>query len=377
MPKPKKIEFECKVITPMFLAGADQNKPELRVSSLRGQLRWWLRALLGATSSTQSSTELFNKESEVFGSVDKVSEIMIKINVIKEASNSADNLFQQVQRDRSGMRYLWYSTKLGSNNRPYFEPEKTQFKVSFISKNDEALKKAVCAFWALSICGGLGTRSRRGAGSFSAKIIPSDVELNTLPEFNFELTPENFSKQFQKVAQIFGEFSSSGVAKDWASFSKVKIFLAGINEKTWEDAVNNIGNALQHFRVRRDSDYQNVEKFIQSGTVPKNVERAAFGLPLMFRYRSLPQNGNNAIVYLDTDDSDRRASPLWISIVKPSNGQYDAVLTYFESKFLPDGKKMCIKRGRDKEEVKQIPNKSIIESFVEEKLPNKKILLQR
>ncbi|MCL2104631.1 MAG: type III-B CRISPR module RAMP protein Cmr1 [Kiritimatiellaeota bacterium] len=34
-------------ITPTFLAGANQNTPEIRASSIRGQLRWWFRVLGG------------------------------------------------------------------------------------------------------------------------------------------------------------------------------------------------------------------------------------------------------------------------------------------------------------------------------------------
>lgn len=35
------------LLSPTFTAGVDQTKPELRVPSIKGQLRWWTRALLG------------------------------------------------------------------------------------------------------------------------------------------------------------------------------------------------------------------------------------------------------------------------------------------------------------------------------------------
>lgn len=381
MPQLKKVEFDCTVITPMFLAGAHQNKPELRVPSLRGELRWWLRALLGATS-VQSAAGLFEEEKKVFGSVDAISAVSVRLSVVREASSKAGDLFQQYQQ-MQGMRYLWYSTNLGQNNRPYFEPENTQFKVSFISKDDAALKKAVCALWALSICGGLGTRSRRGAGSFSAEITRSDIDQDLLPKFNANIDPQNFGEQFSKVEQIFGGFSSSGVQKDWASFSKVKIFRTGINAQSWQDAVNQVGNACQNFRNRRQPDYQSVRNFIQNHTVPQNIERAAFGLPLMFRYRTLPRNANSAIVSVNLD-SDRRASPLWISIVRlPDNrdnrdNRYDAILTFFESLFLPKNSGLTIKSGRQNPQlIPGISGTSIIQTFIEDKFPKKQVLLQR
>ncbi len=35
------------LLTPIFTAGVDQARPELRVPSIKGQLRWWARAVLG------------------------------------------------------------------------------------------------------------------------------------------------------------------------------------------------------------------------------------------------------------------------------------------------------------------------------------------
>lgn len=36
----KKIIFECEVVTPMFLAGADGKTPELRAPSIKGAIRF-------------------------------------------------------------------------------------------------------------------------------------------------------------------------------------------------------------------------------------------------------------------------------------------------------------------------------------------------
>lgn len=41
----KKITFEIETITPMFLAGAEQGKAELRAACLKGLLRFWWRAI--------------------------------------------------------------------------------------------------------------------------------------------------------------------------------------------------------------------------------------------------------------------------------------------------------------------------------------------
>ena len=52
---------EIEVLTPLFNRGAFQDTPELRVSSIRGMVRWWFRALGGAA----------DEEKEVFGGMKK------------------------------------------------------------------------------------------------------------------------------------------------------------------------------------------------------------------------------------------------------------------------------------------------------------------
>jgi CRISPR-associated protein Cmr1 len=44
------IHFNCEIITPMFLAGADTGQPELRPPSIKGAMRFWWRAVQRFTS---------------------------------------------------------------------------------------------------------------------------------------------------------------------------------------------------------------------------------------------------------------------------------------------------------------------------------------
>ena len=55
------LQFDCEVITPMFLAGADTDKPEIRPASIKGMLRFWWRALHG------SDPNYKKREAEIFG----------------------------------------------------------------------------------------------------------------------------------------------------------------------------------------------------------------------------------------------------------------------------------------------------------------------
>ena len=55
----QEITKELTFITQALLAGADQNKPEIRAPSIRGALRWWFRVLAGGRDVREEEEELF------------------------------------------------------------------------------------------------------------------------------------------------------------------------------------------------------------------------------------------------------------------------------------------------------------------------------
>src|SRR5438876_480025 len=69
----QEVTFEVETITPLFLAGADQTKAELRAPSFRGEMRYWLRALVGGLVGTDQEglTKVRDAETLVFGATDQ------------------------------------------------------------------------------------------------------------------------------------------------------------------------------------------------------------------------------------------------------------------------------------------------------------------
>lgn len=62
--------FDLQTVTPLFLAGADQTQAEfLRAPSLRGAMRYWLRALVGTFYGTDDVGlgNVIDAEKKVFG----------------------------------------------------------------------------------------------------------------------------------------------------------------------------------------------------------------------------------------------------------------------------------------------------------------------
>jgi len=78
------LKFKLETVTPLFCGGADKGLvPELRASSIRGALRFWLRALLGGVLGDRPD-EIFRHESQVFGSTDHASPVVVRIQAKRE-----------------------------------------------------------------------------------------------------------------------------------------------------------------------------------------------------------------------------------------------------------------------------------------------------
>jgi CRISPR-associated protein Cmr1 len=176
------VTFDLHTITPLILAGADQQEAELRVPSLRGALRYWLRALVGGMVGTDQEglQKVATAEKNIFGATDSGSRVLVRIH--------HDELKPQpLQREgynihtATGKDYLLWSA-LG--RRPCIPPD-ASFQVTFAirqydrEEGEAALQQALCAFWLLIQLGGIGSRSRRCAGSLA--VASSSGETFALP----------------------------------------------------------------------------------------------------------------------------------------------------------------------------------------------------
>ena len=63
------LEAVFRVVTPLFLGGADGTEAEIRAASLKGALRFWYRAT--SYSAGADITTIKKKEEEIFGSSEK------------------------------------------------------------------------------------------------------------------------------------------------------------------------------------------------------------------------------------------------------------------------------------------------------------------
>ena len=158
---------ELEFITPAFLAGANQNVPEVRVPSIRGELRWWFRVLGGTR----------DEENVLFGAVHGsvlASAVVLRVNNVVPVFGP-EITFSPM----SDKGYLYYFAKVSGNKdgvhrtqaSHYFAPG-TKFRLEVYLRrviDKDALDRLQSALLAFTTFGSLGLRATRGCGALSRK----------------------------------------------------------------------------------------------------------------------------------------------------------------------------------------------------------------
>lgn len=309
---------DLRLITPLFAAGADQRRPELRAAAVKSALRFWYRAvdpravLAEGRGGPRREDRIFGGSAEGLG----------RSPVLLEVTDTAKGVFRWEQvrgkldrfnegdgkHRKNGLRYLCYSLFMRPNDQRAALPPGLGVTLTMrgergaLDRLDEDGRRAwIAALWLLGNLGSLGTRSRRGLGSvqianwppFREKAWMRDAVL--LPNLAAAETPEQWQVEFQR---------GKGVLDRWFEvFEKEKyrgarwlhphlgenfrVALLG-GSTSWEEALNRAGRKLQDFRLRREPDYSDVKRALREERVPRRApERAAFGLPLTFWYSSM------------------------------------------------------------------------------------------
>ncbi|MFW0885026.1 type III-B CRISPR module RAMP protein Cmr1 [Candidatus Acidulodesulfobacterium sp. H_13] len=313
----KKIEFECEIITPMFLAGADGKTPELRPPSIKGAMRFWWRAMGGHLPS----------EANIFGgSGEKIEQSKVIIIISKQSieKSVADSLWSEIPHIEktskagkkykyNGLSYLLYSV-LMLNERPYIKDKQT-FNVELRSKNSDALKNAIASFWSLVHLGGIGTRSRRGGGNI---IVTNIVDKNNIiGETNIDFLLKGINgneiaewliKNYRIASLAVNKGKDTDFISEYSNLSISRFIISDHSFKDWKEALNDMGSKFALYRTSNKEDI--------FGT-------AAFGLPRKHIKTNKPKEVN------------RRSSPLIFKILKVGDKYYWMALR-LAGEFLPE-----------------------------------------
>lgn len=323
---PAKLTVTLETVTPLFLAGADpRGAPELRAPSFRGALRYWLRAALGGVLG-DDVTAVRKAEAAVFGSTDEgmggASAVSVRI---RHSALPPPVVFPQLARPPSGRDYLYWSMaasgRIERNNylpAKQYLPPGSRFDLTFAvrpgsSNHSDALKCASSALWLLIHLGGVGSRSRRTAGSLR---VHGDVEFQglrfTLRGGNAQEIAQALADGLRQVREICASASGgntgcavqSPTSFDVLHPTTCMVRVLGMWPSA-DAAVHAIGNWLREAR----------------SALPL-ARRTVFGLPMQ---------------RVELSGVDRRASPLWLTVIPVTNGEWAGIATLFRSRLFPTG----------------------------------------
>ena len=241
-------DYDCQIVTPMFMGGADPLKAELRAPAIKGALRFWWRALNGALP----TVELREKEGSLFGST-SAGQSKVKISIVASGlKRSIDPLPRHpvaVTSKGREMRinildYLCYGTyqwiKVSGRNeftKEYLQPGRFKLRIRVpesIAGQEEEIKKAL---YLLANFGGLGSRSRNGFGSIF------------IDDEYFKINPKAFISSLDLPANKL----------DYSALSTgVKLFKTK-EFQTWDGALAELGKAYRACRSNLEPKH-NYEK---------------------------------------------------------------------------------------------------------------------
>ena len=178
--------FNCEVITPMFLNGADGSTPELRAPSIKGALRFWWRAMNGHLP----IEDMKKAEGEIFGDTQKRSKIIIQEiswvdapNIVKVAKVP----HKEFKNDAINKGFA-FTIRCMLTKSEHF--------------NESQLKSL---FFLTLTLGGLGNRSRRGFGS---------VKIEGFDDVSIDL----IFKHLQNINRRFKQITEGGTTRIESDF---------------------------------------------------------------------------------------------------------------------------------------------------------------
>ncbi len=370
----KKLQVTLEIVTPLFLGGSNpRGEPKLRAASFRGVLRFWIRALLGGVLGDDTK-KIFEHESKVFGSTEHASPVIMRI---KHGQLSPIG-YSELTSNKPGLAYLLFSAR-GTRSEPERKAIKPQqpfeltCQMRSSAQGDLPLAATYASLWLLTHFGGIGSRSRRGAGNLQVQSAqcpnlpegfpPLEVKAKSPRELQAEL--KNGLTQLRKWAAKAFNGSLQPTFNGQPEFDVLhpeycKIWVVNFAFPHWSEALNRLGEEMQRFRRRREPDYSNVKAVIQGKGKLQPVRRATFGLPIIFYYRSL----GGASGVLEGTEHDRRASPLIVRVVKLANKNYALILLRFIALLLPEDEQLSLRRGNNELDRARQPDDSILQDFM-------------
>lgn len=259
------IEATFKVVTPMFMSGAEQDKAELRLASIKGALRFWWRAL--AWERLQNLQKIREEEAQLFGSTDRQAAVLMKLEHAYLKTETAD-VSESSWKPSTWRHYTGYGlvTKKTKTNpqarekREYIKAQQ-QFSLILMSRSAETITQVTDALKLLGLIGGLGARSRNGWGSVTLAKLEKDARQMVLWK-----APADIAALHRELQYYFQARQNRG---SYTSLSNSARFTVGPLFDHPEDAHAELSEIYKEFlsNMRDDEEKRQREGF----GLPRNI----------------------------------------------------------------------------------------------------------
>ena len=376
------LDVTFELITPAYAGSAEQADTDgLRPPTLKALLRFWWRTL----HPELSSNELFERESQLFGSATTGQGLrVVPSGPIKE-NEEVPAKYEPGEKIRKNnnlipnatfpLFYMAYGTQGDNNTSPRKRTRAgSTYSYRLISKSNcstEEWHEIISALWLLTTFGGIGTRSRRGFGSLQVKEIKS---IGTSPLGKWEGLPDitvcantsavHNTLQLGLNALFPTKYTSEPEHTAFSSASKIVV---GPSAATWEEALIAAGKTYYQLRRLLGTSFRHTQNGEPVGedfrrivsyratvpTAPRNPYTfgASFGLPHNYQFSDRWKPALEVFTPEDIQQrkdkgSARRASPLMFRIIKLANRHYVPIILWLPSRFLPSDYQVRFVNGR-------------------------------
>ena len=318
-------QYTLELLTPCWAGGANPDgEPEIRVPTIRGQLRWWLRALY---PKKRYDSLIFGRTgSDGSPSASKVTLRLTSVSALQKTQNLEDYTVKHGTAALSEPEayFLWplRPTGLSDQKRGVFFPARGQahaqftFEIAALKKFPESEQKALndcIAVW--SLLGTLGTRGTRGYGS----LWPADSPTASVGEFKERLgvLPPTIR------VRLLNDTASSGRGALAAAATWFRSLRAGSSKSGITPSKKGL------------HDHDVGATILSGSALHPNTEiyRPVLGLPLVQRFIG------QGSVRTTWNNKDRYPSPVHIKICKIGKS-YRVAVVIFDDYLMPSGTKV-------------------------------------
>ena len=355
-----------RVVTPLFCAGSDGERPEFRLPSFKGVLRFWWRALAWPCRNLDS---LQAEEDYLFGS-SKSGQSRVSMRVARSSVPQPivrkDDVLGKLNGDvvGHGARYLGYGVMeaFRSQNRNTREgqliraclqaPFEVTVRMTAHDLSGPRLASLKDALIALGTLGGMGAKSRKGYGSLVIRSLSIDGDPQQVPQSVDDLR--------RAILALRGSGTEAPLPEFTTLSPGTRHVLLESDKRDPLELLDLVGRELVRFRswgrngrilggdVESERCFRSDHDLMAGNRRDAHPKRIAFGLP--HNYGRGPEKQVKPFGQLD-----RRASPLFIHVHECAERPV-AVISFLPARFLPkDNANISVGRNR----VPQIPEQQL------------------